>query len=391
MSQHWRDRAITASEVISDAFEVLKAWGARIAEWVLWFCLIANIIEIFPLPATFAAVFGGVVLGTQSVTLDIAGFGLTTMGDHARRRGDIASAKKATAMGWTLIGLMIVTVGLVTTSLLITQTKPIIDMIDKALILARVIVTVLYGHIVHSLRSAGGEHDNRVSTLEKQVGDVQKQLEAKAQEVSSVEKQLSAAQNVLSALRVQLSNEQETARVEIESLQGKLEIREREVQMMSADQSGIIDLRRELTTVKMQNEDLRVQLDAKQQALKNEQIITLSLRREIERLQQNEAKNEAVKHRSEAQRSTQTEAPKRSSEAKKRSTEAPVVPGIVRLPLNADRAALKAEALRLIDEEHLSTYQASERTKIPAGTIQRWLSERKNTAQLQMDGEAREA
>ena len=108
---HWRDRAIEASEAISDGFEVLKAYGARVAEWILFFCLIANIIEIFPLPEPFASVFGNIVLGVQSVTLDIAGFGLATMGDHARRRGDERAARKASRMGWTLISVMILTVG----------------------------------------------------------------------------------------------------------------------------------------------------------------------------------------------------------------------------------------------------------------------------------------
>src|SRR5579862_1251160 len=100
---HWRDRAIHAAERISDGFEVAKAWGARIAEWILFFCLVGNIIEIFPMPHDFAQTFGNIVLGVQVVTLDIAGFGLATMGDHARRRGDERAAKQASTMGWSLI------------------------------------------------------------------------------------------------------------------------------------------------------------------------------------------------------------------------------------------------------------------------------------------------
>src|SRR6266498_3450093 len=136
---HWRDRFIARSEGISDAWEVGKAYGARVAEWILFVCLFANILEMFPLLPDW---FGNAVLIVQAITLDIAGFGLTTMGEHARRQGNEKAARTARRMGWTLIGLMILTVGLVTVSVLIPPTKETIDTIEKGLILARVIVTV---------------------------------------------------------------------------------------------------------------------------------------------------------------------------------------------------------------------------------------------------------
>jgi hypothetical protein len=178
---HWRDRAIGASEGISDAFEVLKTYGARLADWILFFCLIGDILEIFPLPEPFATTFGNIVLGAQVITLDIAGFGLTSMGDHAERRGDSKSARKARVMGWTLISIMIGTVALVTTAILIPQTKDVVDDINKALMLVRVGVTVIYGHVIHQLRSAGNAHVDRLKGLEREVTNLQNQLNAKQQ------------------------------------------------------------------------------------------------------------------------------------------------------------------------------------------------------------------
>lgn len=298
---HWKDRAIEASEGISDGFEVLKAYGARIAEWILFFCLIANIIEIFPLPEPGATLFGNIVLGIQSVTLDIAGFGLATMGDHARRRGDAQAASKASTMAWTLISLMIVTVGLVTLSLIIPTTKPTIDTIEKVLILARVIVTVLYGHIVHSLRNAGVEYENRVFILQGEVSSVRGQLQAKENEVSSVQSQLSTAQRTVSTLQQQLDGTQQevssvqrkleteqqrvstleeelqtgqgdtatlrrelnAVKLDAEGLRARLDAKVREVEEMQADQAGIVALRRELNAAKLHAEELRAQLDTK--------------------------------------------------------------------------------------------------------------------------------
>ncbi len=113
LPQHWRDLVIAKSEIISDAWEVTKAYAARLAEWVLFICMIFNIIEILPeihLPAAVSSA----VLGTQAVTLDIAGFGLASMADHAKRCGNLAAAKRASITGYCLIGIMLITLLVVT-------------------------------------------------------------------------------------------------------------------------------------------------------------------------------------------------------------------------------------------------------------------------------------
>jgi predicted nucleic acid-binding Zn-ribbon protein len=336
---HWRDRAINASEAISDGFEVLKAYGARIAEWVLFFCLIANIIEIFPLPEPFASVFGNLVLGVQSVTLDIAGFGLATMGDHARRRGDEKAAKKASGMGWTLIGVMILTVALVTLGVLVPVTKPYVDVTEKVLILVRVVVTVVYGHIVHSLRNAGVEFDNRVQTLEAEVSAIQKQLEAEQQRTSNGKGQMTRVQNLLSSVQEeldrakqevssgqrrleaeqqrassleeellsgqgdtgQLRRELAAAKLEAESLQTRLSAKVREVEQMQADLSSVATLRRELNTAQLASEEARGELDANARAFRTvqeqllaEQKKVSSLQRELSSVQSQVSSNPGV-------------------------------------------------------------------------------------------------
>jgi hypothetical protein len=86
-TQTWKDKALEKSEVITDAWEVTKVYLGRLAEWVLFGCMIANIIEILP-GLAISLIFSNIVLGVQAVTLDIAGFGLAAMGDHARAKGD---------------------------------------------------------------------------------------------------------------------------------------------------------------------------------------------------------------------------------------------------------------------------------------------------------------
>lgn len=148
---NWRESAMTRSVIITDAWEVTKTYAGRIAEWVLFLCMIANIIEILP-GVVFWPVISNIVLGVQVVMLDIGGFSLASMADHARNQGDLKAAKKASITGGFLIAIMIVTLLLVSVGLLWHEAKYYTDIAEKGLILVRVVMTVIYGHVIHSLR-----------------------------------------------------------------------------------------------------------------------------------------------------------------------------------------------------------------------------------------------
>ncbi len=151
--QHWRDLAIAKSEIISDAWEVTKAYAARLAEWVLFLCMVANIVEILPGVSIPGAV-SSAVLGIQAVTLDIAGFGLASMSEHAKRCGNLAAARKGSITGYCLIGLMLLTLLVVSIGHLWPVTLPVVAIIEKILLLVRVLMTVIYGHVIHGLRAS---------------------------------------------------------------------------------------------------------------------------------------------------------------------------------------------------------------------------------------------
>lgn len=151
---NWKDAAIEKSQAITDAWEVTKIFAGRIAEWVLFGCMVMNIIEILPGVTLWPAV-SNAVLGVQAITLDVAGFGLASMADHARINGDEKAARSAEITGWCLISLMVLTLLLVSIGLLWPFLKVYTDMAEKALILARVVMTVAYGHVVHGLRRSG--------------------------------------------------------------------------------------------------------------------------------------------------------------------------------------------------------------------------------------------
>lgn len=149
---NWKDAALAKAEAITDAWEVVKAYAGRAAEWVLFVCMIINIVEMLPevsLPTSIT----NAVLGVQVVMLDIGGLSLSTMSAHARLLGDVKAAKRAGTTSAFLIGLMIITLLLVSIGLLFPSVKPYTDLAEKGLILIRVVMTVIYSHVIHSLRS----------------------------------------------------------------------------------------------------------------------------------------------------------------------------------------------------------------------------------------------
>jgi hypothetical protein len=126
----WKEAALEKAEGITDAWEVIKAYLGRAAEWVLFLCMVINIIEMLP-GITLPGWVLNLVLGVQVVMLDIGGISLASMASYTRERGAVAEAKKATITSRFLIGLMIVTLLLAAAGVLFSTIKPYTDMAEK--------------------------------------------------------------------------------------------------------------------------------------------------------------------------------------------------------------------------------------------------------------------
>ncbi|QBD75157.1 hypothetical protein EPA93_03765 [Ktedonosporobacter rubrisoli] len=150
--ESWKTIALARAEIITDLWEVAKAYAGRAAEWVLFLCMVVNIVEMLP-GVNIAGWILNTVLGVQVVMLDIGGMSLGTMASHIREQGNAEAAKKADVTSKFLIGLMVVTLLLVSIGMLFPAIKLYTDMGEKGLILVRVVMTVIYGHVIHSLRS----------------------------------------------------------------------------------------------------------------------------------------------------------------------------------------------------------------------------------------------
>jgi predicted RNase H-like nuclease (RuvC/YqgF family) len=242
---HWRDRAIVRSEIVSDAWQVFLAWTGRSAEIVLFLCMAVSLVQMIP-SITLNTTFTDVVFVIQMIILDIAGFGLNSLAKAVRRAGDDETAKKAETVGTCLIVIMVVSMLSGGVDRLFGAHQPLvkeyIGYLDDVLLLIRVVMTVLYGKIMHSLRDSQ-QHmqvvaDETVSKLRDELAqsktnlrDVQENASQLSQQVSDLQKRLGEAQQTL----LSSSEGQGTIIVKLQNQVADLTAQLQEKQQISAD------------------------------------------------------------------------------------------------------------------------------------------------------------
>src|SRR5215472_11437420 len=184
-SKNWKRDAMKRAGVISDAFEVFKAWLAHFANWILFFCLIGNILQTV---ISLGSELSGTLLCIQCVMLDVAGASLYTMAQHAKSEGNEKGANLAMFMSIILLIIMTVTALNGTLNSIFPSLSWLVQDTNYVLIFARIVIVVAYGNIVHQLNTSTEMHDNRIEELQAQLNNEQ-------QTVSSLRVQLENGQS----------------------------------------------------------------------------------------------------------------------------------------------------------------------------------------------------
>ena len=155
----WREVAIEKSGIITDAWSVTKAYLGRLADWILFVCMAVQIVGIVP-SITIPTWLSSAVLATQIITLDVAGFGLASLAEHAHQNGNVKEAAHAKKTSLALILIMIITLLIAAAKVLFAKYDGVVSFCDNAetvLILVRVVLVVVYGHVMHSLTGTGAQ------------------------------------------------------------------------------------------------------------------------------------------------------------------------------------------------------------------------------------------
>ncbi|HZU03984.1 MAG TPA: hypothetical protein VFA10_30255 [Ktedonobacteraceae bacterium] len=198
VAQHWRDREIARSETISDAWQVFLAYAGRGAEIILFICMAISLAQMIPTIALPDALTGAVFV-VQMITLDVAGFGLTSLAKAVKRAGDEETARRAETVGTCLIIIMVVSMLAGGVSRLFGtnhDVKTWMGYLDDVLLLTRVGLTVFYGKIMHSLRDSQQHMQTQVederAALQEEVAQLQTTLQHERQEASESASRLRA-------------------------------------------------------------------------------------------------------------------------------------------------------------------------------------------------------
>jgi hypothetical protein len=224
---HWRDRAIEKAEVISDAWQVFLAFTGRAAEIILFICMVFSLLQMLP-GLTLWGWLANCVLITQMITLDIAGFGLNSMAKAVRRGGGTAIvAEKAETTATFLIGIMVLSALSVAIDHMFgtkfSWVHDTVTYLDYGLILTRVVMTVLYGKVIHSLREARQDMQQQAdTTLADLRADVTRLSKALEDEQAASKKQTEQLEAAHEKTVTELQEQLDGTRTECDQLAKKL-------------------------------------------------------------------------------------------------------------------------------------------------------------------------
>ena len=205
MSQvkQWKHGAISAAGAISDGFSVFIAWMGHISVWVLFVCMVLNIIQVLPSVHFWQSVIDS-IMAVEIITLDIAGFGLRSIAKSMLKQTDDAAmsgtANWANTLAKILIFITILTVALIAIGWLFPQAKDYTDKINDGLILVRIIFIVLFMHTMYELREAEAEmqvvEEKQTQANDQRLLDLSQQLNALSSRVTTQEQNMITAQHL---------------------------------------------------------------------------------------------------------------------------------------------------------------------------------------------------
>ena len=259
-SKNWKRDAMKRAGVISDAFEVFKAWLAHFANWILFFCLIGNILQTV---VSLGSELSGTLLCIQCVMLDVAGASLYTMAQHAKSEGNEKGANLAMFMSIILLIIMTVTALNGTLNSIFPSLSWLVEDVNYGLIFARIVIVVAYGNIVHQLNTSTEMHDNRIEELKQALSEKVNEVNALTAQIdtltaqfngqlNALQQQLNGRANEVNALRVKVNGQTE----DLNALRVKLSDKEAQlasvkVNAQEEDQNGQLDTTDDLDSHKI--------------------------------------------------------------------------------------------------------------------------------------------
>ena len=294
MEDTWKDM-LKDSSWVTIAWEWLQSLLGRTVDFILWVTMIFACYQLIPgapMPAQGVSVFMFVM---QFIALDIGGMSLNQIGQ--RHRLDTWSYTRVVA--YACISVTLLTIIFAGIEHAMTVDPEMTKGVEVTLVIARSILTVLYGQAVRAIKVVEQTEDDRVATLEEEVSNLRSQLDVaqglaselrsrlqereraysslvSEREVLTV--QMSLKQQELAGLRDLASGGQDWAQQHMAKLQERLD----------AEQDTTHQLRLQLQTLELQKSEMTASLRTAKRQI--EELQTAKLQAEkLQKMAENQA------------------------------------------------------------------------------------------------------
>jgi predicted nucleic acid-binding Zn-ribbon protein len=241
----------TWKQMLKDSSWVSLAWDwfqnllGRTVEGVLWVTMVYACYTLIPGIAAPPPGVNNAMFIIQFIGLDVGGLGLNKI---AQQQG-LPKWAYARVIAYILIAITLITVSFAGIERAIpTLDQRYVTAIEIILVVARSIMTVLYGQAIHSLKAVDHSTRNRIAELEIEVSNLHTQLDTKQKELSNVQQEANS-------LRGQLDTLQKTA----SDLRGQLQAKNGQLESVQS----------QLSSVQLDSQSMRGHLDSGQQELNN--------------------------------------------------------------------------------------------------------------------------
>jgi molecular chaperone GrpE (heat shock protein) len=309
MEYTWKEM-LKDSSWVTIAWEWLQSLLGRLVDFILWVTMIFACYQLIPgapMPAQSISVFMFVM---QFIALDIGGMSLNQIGQrHGLNRWSYTRV-----VAYACIFVTLVTIVFAGIQHAMHVSKDVTTWIEVTLVIARSVLTVLYGQAVRAIKTIEQTEDDRVAMLEQEVSTLRIQLDTQQkrvstgqQEVSNLRSQLDSKQKEVSRLSVQLDivqtqldgKHQELGSIKETFISGQQWQEQRAQQLLEAEQRRVSTLQEQLDS--QQEKMLRVQQEASNLRL---QLMTERAKLSAFQEQLDSKKLPAIQHRLSSVQST---------------------------------------------------------------------------------------
>lgn len=246
--------SLRESTWITISWEWLQKLLGRAVDPVLWVTMIYAGYQLIPNTPQPPDFLNTIMFVSQFIALDLGGLGLNQL---AKEQGQ-GPKSYARRVAYILIGITLVTITYSGIHHAFPQIPDGVNTgIEVTLVIARSIMTVLYGPAIKSLQHQKKQSNDRLEELENEAP-------ALRTEVSNLREKLSSGQQEVSTLRKALDSEMREAsmlRDELDRVTGHLA----ELQsQLESGQGDVFNLRRELNASLVEVDALNTRLEGKQ-------------------------------------------------------------------------------------------------------------------------------